>query len=98
MEPRAVRVYGIERLEYEWPLLRLRIDCGRGTYIRSIARDLGKALGVGGYLTALRRTRVGPFDASAAVPLDQLSGDVTPLLRSYDSAEKTRIEQRESGL
>src|SRR5438105_6489849 len=53
LEPRLVRVYAIERLGYEWPQLSLRIDCGRGTYIRSIARDLGQALGVGGgYLTA----------------------------------------------
>jgi tRNA pseudouridine55 synthase len=84
LEARTVRVYGIERLGYEWPLLKLRIDCGRGTYIRSIARDLGEALGAGGYLTQLRRTRVGPFDATIAIPLHQLGDDVTPLLRSYD--------------
>src|SRR5690242_7664254 len=59
LEPRTVRVYGIELLEYAWPLVRLRIDCGRGTYVRAIARDLGEALNVGGHLTQLRRTRVG---------------------------------------
>src|SRR5437868_788961 len=52
LEARTVQVYGIERLAYEWPLLSLRIDCGRGTYVRSIARDLGETLGVGGRLTA----------------------------------------------
>ena len=72
LETRPVRVYGIEVLAYEWPLLRLRIDCGRGTYIRSLARDVGEALGVGGYLTTLRRTRVGAFDVSAAVTADAL--------------------------
>ena len=41
LEPRTVRVYGIELLDYAWPLLRLRIDCGRGTYIRAIARKRG---------------------------------------------------------
>jgi tRNA pseudouridine55 synthase len=72
LEPRTVRVYAIELLDYGWPLLRVRIDCGRGTYIRSIARDVGEALGVGGYLTQLRRTRVGAFDVSDAVTLEQL--------------------------
>lgn len=50
-----------------------RIDCSSGTYIRALARDLGAALGIGGHLTALRRTRVGPFDVAAAVSLDALT-------------------------
>jgi len=50
-----------------------RIDCSSGTYIRALARDLGAALGIGGHLTALRRTRVGPFDVAAAVSLDTLT-------------------------
>ena len=72
LEARPVHVYAIELLQYAWPMLGLRIDCGRGTYIRSIARDLGAALHVGGYLTGLRRTRVGKFDLSQAVTIDQL--------------------------
>jgi tRNA pseudouridine55 synthase len=75
LEARTVHVYGIALLEYDWPLLRLRIDCGRGTYIRSIARDLGEAIGVGGYLTRLRRTRVGEFAVERAVPLERLLAD-----------------------
>jgi tRNA pseudouridine55 synthase len=70
---RVVRVYSIELIDYTWPLLRLRIDCGRGTYIRSIARDLGAQLNVGGYLTQLRRTRVGQFSVEAAASLDELT-------------------------
>jgi tRNA pseudouridine55 synthase len=73
LAPRPVRVYSIELLEYQWPLLRLRIDCGRGTYIRAIARDLGEALGAGGHLTQLRRTRVGDFDVADAAALDDLT-------------------------
>jgi tRNA pseudouridine55 synthase len=72
LQPRLVRVYGIELLDFTWPLLRLRIDCGRGTYIRALARDLGEALHVGGYVTQLRRTRVGEFTADRAVTLDRL--------------------------
>ena len=51
--------------------LDVDVECSTGTYIRAIARDLGEALGVGGHLTSLRRTRVGPFDLSAALSLDE---------------------------
>ena len=47
------------------------VDCSSGTYVRALARDLGAALGVGGHLTALRRTRIGPFDVAEAVPLEE---------------------------
>ena len=49
------------------------VTCSSGTYIRALARDLGRALGVGGHLTALRRTRVGPYEIATAATLDQLS-------------------------
>lgn len=75
LEARPVRVYAIDLLDYAWPLLKLRIDCGRGTYIRSIARDLGAALGIGGYLRELRRTRVGEYDLSRAATIEQLERD-----------------------
>ncbi len=71
LKPRAVRIDSIELLEMNLPLIRIQIDCGRGTYVRSIARDLGAALKVGGYLTQLRRTRIGEFDAADAVQLDE---------------------------
>ncbi|HEX5859042.1 MAG TPA: tRNA pseudouridine(55) synthase TruB, partial [Microbacterium sp.] len=50
------------------------VDCSSGTYIRALARDLGSALGVGGHLTALRRTHVGPFDVARAASIDDLAG------------------------
>ncbi|BDB43471.1 MULTISPECIES: tRNA pseudouridine(55) synthase TruB [Mycobacterium] len=53
--------------------LDVRVDCSSGTYIRALARDLGDALGVGGHLTSLRRTRVGRFDLNHAVTLDELA-------------------------
>ncbi|WP_193509855.1 tRNA pseudouridine(55) synthase TruB [Cryobacterium sp. BB736] len=53
----------------------VRVECSSGTYIRALARDLGAALGVGGHLTALRRTRVGPFPIDAAGSLEQLAVD-----------------------
>jgi tRNA pseudouridine55 synthase len=57
-------------LSYAWPLLEVEVRCGKGTYIRSLARDLGERLGCGGLVQSLRRTRVGPFTAKDAVALD----------------------------
>lgn len=59
-----------------------RIDCSSGTYIRALARDLGAALGIGGHLTALRRTRVGPFDVADAVTLEALAEQGASMLAS----------------
>jgi tRNA pseudouridine55 synthase len=59
--PRPVRIDRIELGHYSWPELEIEVDCGAGTYIRSIARDLGVALGCGGYVSSLRRSRTGPF-------------------------------------
>jgi tRNA pseudouridine55 synthase len=67
---RHVHVYSIDVLAYDYPNLDLVVDCGRGTYIRSLARDLGARLGCGALVQTLRRTRVGPFTESAALTLD----------------------------
>ena len=57
----------------------VEVRCSSGTYIRALARDMGEALGVGGHLTRLRRTRVGPYDLSAAHTLDELADQLTVL-------------------
>ena len=75
LEARPVNVYRIEVLSYAIPLLELAIECGRGTYVRSIARDLGERLGTGAYLTRLRRTRVGSYSINEAFPLDLLRAE-----------------------
>lgn len=67
---RTVRIDAIRLLGYEWPFLDVELDCGKGTYVRSIARDLGAKLGCGGMVETLRRTRVGPFTADAGIGLD----------------------------
>jgi tRNA pseudouridine55 synthase len=64
---RAVRIDRIELLAYAWPRLELHVDCGSGTYIRSIARDVGEALGCGGLVEVLVRTRIGPFRLEDAI-------------------------------
>ena len=70
VQPRTVHVESIAVTAYEWPSLALAVECGKGTYIRSIARDVGVALGCGGYVKALRRTHVGPFEAGQGVGVD----------------------------
>jgi tRNA pseudouridine55 synthase len=73
LEARPVTIHRLEMSRYDWPLLDLVIECGRGTYVRSIARDLGERLATGGYLTSLRRTRVGPYRLDDAVALEGLT-------------------------
>jgi tRNA pseudouridine55 synthase len=82
LAPRFVQIDRIEVLGYTWPLLELEIDCSKGTYIRAIARDLGEALGCGGYVETLKRTRIGPFTREQAIDPRELSREkISTLLR-----------------
>ncbi len=86
-EPAARRVT-IGALELEWTgadALRFRMRCSTGTYVRSLARDIGRALGSAAYLFELRRTRNGLFEVGSATPLDELTdaldrGDAVPII------------------
>lgn len=78
--PRQVAVHGIDIVSWSAPRLRLRVHCGPGTYIRSLARDLGAALGVGGYLHALRRVLSGRVGIDACHSPDRLE-DVDAVMR-----------------
>ncbi len=72
-EPRTVHIHSIELVSWRPPdRLELQITCGKGTYIRSLAADLARALHTVGYLTALTRTKVGPYGQSDAVRIEQL--------------------------
>ncbi len=75
LEPRKVVFHSITVLSYLWPVLALRVHCGSGTYIRSLAHDLGEILGCGGYVKELRRIKVGSFDVADAVGLAQLNAE-----------------------
>ena len=66
------RIRAIDLLSMDLPEVRFSLRCSSGTYVRSIARDLGQALGVGAHLTALRRTSIGAFHVGAAIPVDAL--------------------------
>jgi tRNA pseudouridine55 synthase len=82
---RPVRIDRIDLLAYRWPHLELAIDCGGGTYIRSIARDVGEALGCGGLVEVLVRTRIGPFALEDAISPDRLDA-IGPHLRPLTDA------------
>ncbi len=84
LKPRVVRVDAIELLSYDWPWLDLRIDCGKGTYIRSIARDLGAIFGVGGLVQTLRRTRVGPFEAARGIGVNATADEARAAVLPMD--------------
>ena len=71
-EPKRVTVHQLEALRFDSPDLEIGVDCSEGTYVRTLAADLGKLLGCGGYLLALRRTRSGPFEEVAARPVEEL--------------------------
>jgi tRNA pseudouridine55 synthase len=77
LAPRPVRIDAIDILDYAWPRLTLDIRCGKGTYVRSIARELGEALGTGGHCASIRRTAVGAWTASRAVTVEALPATVT---------------------
>lgn len=71
-EPRTVEVNSIERLGFDADKLLISVKCSKGTYIRTLAQDIGARLGCGAYLTDLRRTEVAGFDIGQAVTLEQL--------------------------
>ena len=65
---REIEVYRIGLVAYKYPIFRLKIECGSGTYVRSLGRDIGESLGSGAIMTALTRESIGPFSLSDAVP------------------------------
>lgn len=66
----SINIYSIALEEYDMPRIRIRVECSKGTYIRSLAQEIGEALDSGAYLTSLRRTRSGDFKVENAMSLD----------------------------
>ena len=75
LEPRPIKISRLELSSYAYPDVRFVADVSSGTYIRSLVEDLGKNLGTGAYMSALRRTKVGDFDISQALTIADLSVD-----------------------
>jgi len=100
LAPRQVTVSRLELLGLRRPApdlvdLDVEVDCSSGTYVRALARDLGAALGVGGHLTALRRTRVGPFTLADAQTLDELAARPDPVVVPLDAAVAASFPRRD---
>ncbi|MHC4981728.1 MAG: tRNA pseudouridine(55) synthase TruB [Planctomycetota bacterium] len=97
LQPRPVTIHSIELLEYEYPALQIDVRCGSGTYIRSLARDIGSALGVGGYCSALTRTAIGPFKLKEAVSPQQLDPqrDLISPLAALERLEKIAVDEKD---
>lgn len=73
MPAKTIIIREMELLQFNLPLVKIRVVCSKGTYIRALARDLGIELGCGAYLTALQRTRIGRFSLSEAMTVDFFS-------------------------
>ncbi len=71
-EPRVVNIHQLELVACDLPEFELKIHCSKGTYVRTLAEDIGKALGCGAHVTALRRTEVGPYGADGMVTMQEL--------------------------
>ncbi len=75
LKARQIEIHSIEILRYEWPRLELKIVCGSGTYIRSIARDLGAQLGCGALMSRLERTQIGEFALRDSADIELITRD-----------------------
>jgi tRNA pseudouridine55 synthase len=88
-EPRSVHIYELRLLTFDPPNAGFRVQCTKGTYVRTLCSDIGDVLGCGAHITELRRTRSGQFDLKDAKPLDallnltreQLQASIIPMLK-----------------
>ena len=101
---RPVRILQLEALRCEYPDFEMRVVCSKGTYIRSLARDIGADLGCGAYVAALRRTKVGSLDLSVAVTVEEVQEAVNgrrlgellvPTSRALNSLPSVRLSPRQ---
>lgn len=77
LQPKKIVISKIETEEFDLPLVKIRVACSKGTYIRALARDLGEKLNCGAYLTGLRRTRIGNFKVENALDMDSFLKKLT---------------------
>ena len=107
-QPRPITIHELQLLEFSGKEARLRVRCSKGTYIRTLCKDLGSALGCGGCMAALRRVQAGEYTLEGSIPLRQLlgiseaGGEVEHLLRPVDtmfaSHEKLRLNEKQARL
>jgi tRNA pseudouridine55 synthase len=100
LSPRSVVVHRIEVVAYEYPQLQLAVECGSGTYIRSLGRDLAESLGTGAVMSGLVRSAIGPFQIDDAVAPQALTGQnwtehLLPPLRAVDLLPRVELTAEE---
>ena len=71
--PREIVIYGLDPLDIRIPVVRFRVTCSKGTYVRSLVDEMGRDLGCGAYVTGLERTRIGPYTLAEAETLEELA-------------------------
>ena len=85
IDPRTITIHEFEITSIDLPKVTFRVKCSKGTYIRTLANDFGKALGVGAHLSALRRTAIGDFRVEDALTIDEL----TDRIQAWRDLQKT---------
>jgi tRNA pseudouridine55 synthase len=100
LQPRTVVVYRLEILAYEYPELTLAVECGSGTYVRSLGRDLAERLGTSAVMSALRRTAIGGFHLEEAIEPHTLTADnvethLLPPLLAVESLPRVELSNEE---
>ena len=80
LQARKITIHQFEITNIELPVVSFKVVCSTGTYIRSLANDFGAALGCGGYLSSLRRTRIGAFEASSAMSMEQFEESIKQIV------------------
>lgn len=91
VEPRSVTIQSFSIEKIELPIVHFRVVCSTGTYIRSLANDFGAALGVGGYMSSLRRTRIGNFHVKDAKTILQFEEEIKLLRTSLEGETNTEL-------
>ena len=74
-KPANIVIHDIELIKYDWPLLEIKVNCSSGTYIRSLAYDIGNKLSWNGYLKNLQRTKVGDFNIKNSINIEKLNSE-----------------------
>jgi len=97
LAPRTVVIHWIALRVFQWPVVEFDMGCGRGTYVRSLIRDLGSLLTTGGCLTALSRLSIGPFTLDRASTVDDLSRDKNPRRRVISLTDSIQMIESGSG-
>lgn len=99
LKPKPVKIHEIEFISLEGNLLTFKVVCGKGTYIRSLARDLGKALGSGAHIKTLRRTRVGQYRVEDCMKIDDAINKIaTTEITFPESYREFRIPSDPNGI